>query len=155
MLEFISTYGIYIIGSLLFIILLSLIKLISLQSKYNNYMMKSSAKNVEGLINEYLEKVELSLSKEDNLTTRIENLEAEMLSCIKKVGVIRYNPYEDMGANLCFAVALLNDHNDGVVFNGIFDRSGSRTYAKPITDGKSEYVLSEEELTAIDNAKKS
>ncbi|MCT4611784.1 MAG: DUF4446 family protein [Clostridia bacterium] len=152
--EFIMNYSFEIIIGLLVINLFSFIRLIVLQKKYTNYMTKSTAKNVEGLINEYLEQVESSVNKLKNIDNRVENLEAEILTCVKKVGIVRYNAFENMGSNLCFALALLDEHNDGVVINGIHGRDGCMTYAKPIKDSKSEYNLSVEEVEAIDKAKK-
>ena len=58
-----------------------------------------------------------------------------------------------MGGNLCFALALLDGHDNGVVLNGIHSRTGSFTYAKPIEMGVSTYMLSEEEIKAVEMAK--
>ena len=74
-------------------------------------------------------------------------------SKIQKVGLIRYNPFDEMGGNLCFALALLDGNDNGVVLNGIHSRTGSFTYAKPIEMGVSTYMLSEEELKAVEVAK--
>ncbi|MBQ5709711.1 MAG: DUF4446 family protein, partial [Anaerotignum sp.] len=72
---------------------------------------------------------------------------------IQKIGLIRYNPFDEMGGNLCFALALLDGHDNGVVLNGIHSRTGSFTYAKPIEMGVSTYMLSEEEIKAVEMAK--
>lgn len=151
--DFLTKYqDIYIYASL-FIMVISLLRIIILQKRLNNYLNKSSAKNIEGLINDYLKKVELSLSNEQELKERILKLENEMLTCVKKVSIMRYNPFEEMGSNQCYAVALLNDKNDGFIINGIHDRDGSRTYAKPINKGVSEYKLSKEENEVLEDAK--
>ncbi|MBP3628986.1 MAG: DUF4446 family protein, partial [Anaerotignum sp.] len=55
--------------------------------------------------------------------------------------------------NLCFALALLDGYDNGVVLNGIHSRTGSFTYAKPIEMGVSTYMLSEEEIKAVEMAK--
>ena len=57
-----------------------------------------------------------------------------------------------MGGNLCFAVAILNAENTGIVINGIHSRTGTFTYAKPVELGVSTYILSKEEQEAIDKA---
>ena len=88
------------------------------------------------------------------LQKKYATLEHQLGYCIQKVGVIRYNPFDEMGGNLCFAVALLDEMDTGVVLNGILGREGSYTYAKQIEQGKSTYTLSAEEVQALDMAKR-
>ena len=75
-----------------------------------------------------------------------------MAKCIQKVGIVRYSAFKDTGSDLSFAVAMLDENNDGVVFNGIYSREMSNIYAKPVKNGVSEYTLSEEEKEAIRRA---
>ena len=75
-----------------------------------------------------------------------------MSKTIKKVGIVRYNAFKDTGSDLSFALALLNDNNDGVVLNGIYSREMSNIYAKPIKGGKSTYTISDKEQEAINKA---
>ena len=58
----------------------------------------------------------------------------------------------DTGSDLSFAVALLDEQNSGVVFNGIYSREMSNIYAKPVEKGNSSYTLSAEEAEAIRRA---
>lgn len=76
--------------------------------------------------------------------------------CIQKVGIVRYNAFSDTGSDLCFALALLDFEDNGIVLNGIYSRDNTTTtYAKPIEKGKSTYVLAKEEVEAIEKAKQS
>ena len=77
------------------------------------------------------------------------NLDLNMKKCLQKVGVVRYNAFDDVGSDLSFALAILDDKNNGYVLNGIYARDNSNIYAKPVENGKSSYVLSEEEKEAI------
>ena len=63
--------------------------------------------------------------------------------------MVRYNAYKDTGSDLSFTLALLDRNNNGVVLNGIYARDMSNIYAKPIENGMSKYVLSNEEKEAI------
>ena len=47
---------------------------------------------------------------------------------------------------------MLDENNDGIVFNGIYSREMSNIYAKPVKNGVSEYTLSEEEKESIRRA---
>jgi hypothetical protein len=71
---------------------------------------------------------------------------------IQKVGFIRYNPFDDAGGNISFAIALLNAHDDGFVISSLHAREGTRVYAKSVRSGMSESKLTDEELEAIKNA---
>ncbi len=72
---------------------------------------------------------------------------------IQKVGVVRFNPFKDMGGDQSFSIALLDSENNGLVISGIYSREGNRVYAKPVKNGESEYQLSSEEMEAIEKAR--
>ena len=75
-----------------------------------------------------------------------------MKNCTKKIGIVRYNAFKDTGRDLSFSLAILDAHNNGVVLNGIYARDCSNIYAKPVENGESKYVLSNEEKEAINKA---
>jgi hypothetical protein len=81
-----------------------------------------------------------------------EHLRDLIRGTVSRVGVIRYNAFDDMGGALSFSAALLDEHGDGVVVSAINGRTETRTYAKPVVDGQSEHHLSPEEQDAIREA---
>ena len=68
---------------------------------------------------------------------------------IQGVGVVRYNPFPDMGSNMSFSLALLDGHANGVVMSVLTNREGSRVYGKAVEAGSSSYPLSDEERQAL------
>ncbi len=81
------------------------------------------------------------------ISNRIHNLASRGLH---KIGVVRFNPFKDIGGNQSFVVALLDGKNSGVVISSLHTREGTRVYSKPITKGVcEEYQLTEEESKAI------
>jgi uncharacterized protein DUF4446 len=68
---------------------------------------------------------------------------------VQRVGLVRYNPFEDTGSNQSFALALLDGEEDGVVISSLHSRANTRIYAKPIASGRSEAPLSDEEAEAL------
>jgi len=70
-------------------------------------------------------------------------------ACIQKVGVVRFNPFAEVGGNQSFAIALLDKHLNGVIILSLYARDGVRVYSKSLKEGKSEYRLSKEEEEAI------
>lgn len=71
---------------------------------------------------------------------------------IQRVGIVRFDAFEDMGGRLSFAVALLDEEGSGVIFCSINGRNETRIYAKPVERGQSKINLSDEEVEAIRRA---
>lgn len=95
-----------------------------------------------------------ALTKDTSLLNeRLTDLSILNKNNVQKVGVVRFNPFNDSGGNMSFALALLNDNDDGVVVSSLHSREGTRIYAKQIKQGASESKLTEEETEAIENAK--
>ncbi|MGH2757214.1 MAG: DUF4446 family protein [Actinomycetota bacterium] len=68
---------------------------------------------------------------------------------IQRFGLVRYDAFEEMGGQLSFSAALLDDRGNGIVFTSINGRTETRTYAKPIAKLESTHNLSDEEREAI------
>jgi hypothetical protein len=71
---------------------------------------------------------------------------------VSRVGVVRFDAFEDMGGRLSFSAALLDGHGDGVVITSINGRQDTRSYAKEVRGGTSAHHLSDEEREAIRQA---
>lgn len=126
---------------------------IKLKNKYNKFMKKiGNGKNIEEDLENYMYRVERVERQNTEIISYCKNLDDEVAKCIQKVGMVRYSAFKDTGSDLSFAVAMLDENNDGVVFNGIYSREMSNIYAKPVKNGVSEYTLSEEEKEAIRRA---
>jgi hypothetical protein len=83
---------------------------------------------------------------------KIKNLENISEKTIQKIGIVRFNPFSDMGGNQSFVIALLDNKNNGFLISSLFVKDGNRVYAKAVKDGKSDHSLSEEEKEAIERA---
>ena len=130
-------------------------KLKKLRNKYNRFMSGiSSSGNIEGMLEESITKVHEIVSKNKEIENQINQIERTLMTCIQKVGVVRFNAFDNVGSDLSFAISLLDDSDNGIVLSGIYSRDSSSTYAKPVVGGKSKYPLSAEELQALDIAKK-
>jgi hypothetical protein len=76
-------------------------------------------------------------------------LDARTKRSLQHIGLVRYNPFEDTGSDQSFAIALLDDAQDGIVISSLHGRAYTRIFAKPVTSGGSEHALSDEETQAI------
>lgn len=134
-----------------FIVLLT--KFSTLNKKYKNFMLKlGNSKNLEEDLETYMYRVNQVEKQNVEIINQIEGLDNNLEKCIQKVGIVRYNAFKDVGSDLSFALALLDENNNGIVLNGIYSREMSNIYAKPIENGKSSYVVSQEEAQAIQKA---
>jgi uncharacterized protein DUF4446 len=73
----------------------------------------------------------------------------QMAASLQRVGLVRYDAFEDMGGHLSFSAALLDANGDGLVITSINGRQDTRCYAKPVQSWSSRHNLSEEEEQAI------
>lgn len=143
--------GIMIILIIGFIVMLA--KFFGLNKRYKEFMKKlGNGKNLEEDLETYMYRVDKVEKQNAEISNQVKNLGNDLSKCIQKVGIVRYNAFKDTGSDLSFALALLDENNDGVVLNGIYSREMSNIYAKPVEKGKSTYTVSEEEAQAIQKA---
>ncbi|MGI8942308.1 MAG: DUF4446 family protein [Actinomycetota bacterium] len=90
--------------------------------------------------------------KMSSVITAQEDLAAVGRLALQRFAVVRYDAFEEMGGQLSFSAALLDDYGDGIVITSINGRTETRTYAKPVRETKSRHNLSDEERDAIDAA---
>ena len=134
-----------------FIVLL--VKLFSINKKYKTFINKlGNGNNIEEDLENYMYRVERVEKQHAEIRGLINAIDTNMASCIQKIGIVRYNAFKDTGSDLSFALAMLDEKNNGVVLNGIYSREMSNIYAKPVENGKSTYTISEEEQQAIQKA---
>ena len=83
------------------------------------------------------------------LEGRLQHAEQRLQRSVQHKGMVRFNPFKDVGGDQSFSLALLDEAGDGVVISSLYARDGVRVYGKPVTAGASAYQLSEEEHKAI------
>ncbi len=124
------------------------------RTKYNRFMNGLSDRNMEELLENCLSNSNLVSAKNREIELKINEIERTMLQCVQKVGIVRFNAFDNVGSDLSYSIALLDNNDSGIVLSGIYARDSSSTYAKPVSSGKSKYSLSAEEIQAIDIARK-
>lgn len=147
----ITMLGIIIIFMLTAIIINSF-KIKNIIKKNERLMRNFGNTNIDTALNRFMDRVESVYGKGIEIEARCNELDKKVSRCLQKIGVVRYNAFKDTGSNLSFAIALLDENDDGLVINGVYSRDSSCTYAKPIYRGNTKYALSEEEMQALDAA---
>lgn len=90
--------------------------------------------------------------KYDNISKELAEFKEKSKKDLRKVGMVRYNPFSEVGGDQSFSIAALNENNDGFVITSHYLREFNRVYAKSIEKGTSKYQLSKEEEDAINRA---
>ncbi|HEX5827624.1 MAG TPA: DUF4446 family protein [Candidatus Limnocylindrales bacterium] len=109
----------------------------------------ADGKSLEAVIDASLDKVYAVAREVDELAARSAVLEQTQRRAFQRIGLVRFNPFEDTGGNQSFALALLDHHGDGFVISSLHARAGTRVYGKAISRGTSETTLSAEESEAL------
>lgn len=146
-------------GVLAVFIIILLIALLLLRRRMKSFELAHlslqtylSGKNLDQVLEQYVTKVQ-SLEKDVSATgARVERTEKALRRSIDRAELLRYNAFENMGSDLSFALALMNQEGDGVILSSIHSREESRVYAKPLIKGESSYNLSTEERETITKA---
>lgn len=144
-----------LIGLLIITILLlgyCLWQIFSLKKSYGMFFDHQNPQTIEQLLKKYDAEVKENSRKLDELATFSASLHKLSSKGLTRVGLVRFNPFNDKGGDQSFCLAALNKHLDGFVISAIHSRTGARLYAKEIAEGKSKHHLSDEEVRAIQKA---
>ena len=96
--------------------------------------------------------VEATLKYTKQNRTDIQKLNKKMEKSYQKLGIVKYDAFNEMGGKLSFALAMLDNNNTGWIINAMHSREGCYTYVKEIVKGESYVELAEEEAEALDKA---
>lgn len=142
-------------GVLLLLIILTIVNIVQmrkLKKSYRNFMTGKDAKNLEDTLIKRLDQVDRLVLANDENEDHIKRLFRNMQNTYQKMGLIKYDAFNEMGGKLSFSLALLDVKNNGFIINAMHTREGCYTYIKEIVDGNSIIVLSEEEQEALNRA---
>lgn len=127
-------------------------EVLKLKKKIKSFFAKGE-KDWEEVLAGQLKKMEAQEKKGREISKEIDEMGRILKKTFQKFGIIRFNPFKDMGSDQSFSIALLDGKDNGFVISSLYGREGNRIYAKSIERGSSQYVLSEEEKQAIGKAK--
>jgi len=120
--------------------------------RFDELLEKGKIKDLKEVLFKQIDKTKEQEETINEVISRVKNIENISERTFQKIGVVRFNPFNNLGGNQSFVVALLDGKNNGFIISSLFIKEGSRVYAKSIKAGKSEYSLSEEEQEALKRA---
>ncbi len=144
-----------------FLLLISIILLIvfivkeeKLRKRYQVFMRGKDAKSLETSMGELFEENRVIKEKVSSNRKEIKTLYKRMHTTFQKIGVVKYDAYQQMGGLLSFALTLLDEDNNGFIMNSVHSAEGCYTYIKNVNNGTCELELGKEEKEALEMAMK-
>jgi hypothetical protein len=137
---------------LLILIIVAFVQIGKFKKKYNKFMLGKDASSLEDDIitlyedNKFM-KLNIDKNRED-----IKELFKRHETTLQKIGLVKYDAFKEMGGKLSFALALLDENNNGVLINSVHSSDGCYSYTKKIKEGDSQIALSNEEKVAVERA---
>lgn len=144
---------IFVLLILLIITFVNLVQIKKLKKKYEKFMSGTDATSLEGKISARLDEIDGLISSNAKNEKNIDHLTNQIKFAFQKVGLVKYDAFQEMGGKLSFSLCLLNEKEDGFIINAMHSREGCYTYIKEIIAGNCVIILSEEEKEALEMAK--
>lgn len=147
--------GIVILVLCVIIVILAALNIVNicsiskLKKKYKKFMTGQSARSLENEIIALFEDNKFIKTSVEKNKKDIGTLYKNMESTFQKIGIIKYDAFNQMGGKLSFCLALLDENNNGFLLNSVHSSEGCYSYTKEIRNGESSISLGEEEKQAV------
>lgn len=146
-----------VIGTVLAVLLAFLIlqffwlraKVNRLYRKYKYFMMGEDGGSIEMKLSTEVRELRDMVESSQSMLHQQELLATMQLKSFQKIGLVRYDAFDETGDKLSFSLALLDGKNNGVVLSSLAGHDSSRIYAKAVTGGECREALSAEEAESI------
>ena len=135
------------------IILISVVWTIRTEKRLKRFFAEKKGKDLEESIIILEEDISKLKSAKEKTEKEIIEINKKLKKSIRGLETIRFNPFPDQGSNQSFAVGMVNEDGDGVVFSSLYSRERMSIFAKPIKSGKSEDELTTAEKEVLKKAK--
>lgn len=121
-----------------------------LQRSYSVFMRGKNGKSLEkSIFNKFEELDEISALVKIN-EADIKDIREKMKTHYQKAGIVKYDAFQEMGGELSFVLTMLDENNNGWIFNAMHSREGCYTYVKEVVKGESYIELSSEEKECLE-----
>ena len=137
---------------LLILVIVSMVRISKLNKRLARFMKGKDAQSLEKEIVGLYEDNKFLKNMVDNNKRDIRQLYKQLAKAFQKVGIVKYDAYQQMGGLLSFSLALLDEDNNGLIINSVHSTEGCYSYTKQIINGESKIDLGKEEAEALQMA---
>jgi hypothetical protein len=109
-------------------------------------------RSLESVLRVYMKSLQETAERVELLERLAQEIQDRLSFSVRCVGLVCFDAFDDVGGKLSFALALLDDHRNGVVISHLYGRHESTTYIKEVTNGVATRQLTREEERAIASA---
>lgn len=149
-----------VIGTILAVLLVFLIlqffwlraKVNRLYRKYKYFMMGEDGGSIEMKLSTEVRELRDMVESSQGMLHQQELLATMQLKSFQKIGLVRYDAFDETGDKFSFSLTLLDGKNNGIVLSSLAGHDASRIYAKAVTGGECREALSSEEAESISMA---
>jgi Protein of unknown function (DUF4446) len=146
--------AIALLNAVLVILLISqAMRVKKLSTRLEKMSIGTDDASLPDMITEVVERLHNAEHRADKIESAVAILQARLPSCVQRVGMVRYDAFDNVGGQQSFSLAMLDAQNNGVVLTSVYSRMDIRVYAKSISNGTASHPLSEEEEQALRDAK--
>ena len=141
-----------VMAVMLVFLIINSVKIKKMKLTYTSFMSGKDGKSLEEVILKRFKEVD-ELKKEDAAKkVQLDDINESLRFAFSKMGMVKYDAFNEMGGKLSFALAVLDNRNNGFLINAMHSREGCYTYVKEIINGESYINLGEEEKKALNKA---
>ena len=138
----------------LILLIINNIKVKKYKVQYDKTLAKfNSTENIKDEFESLYDRLNEVEKASSEMVECVNNFSEKIKANIQKIGLVKYNAYDDTENKLSFALVLLDDRDNGVLINHVYSKHGSNSYGKLVVNGKIEERICEEEAEALRIAK--
>ncbi|RKM54920.1 DUF4446 family protein [Butyrivibrio sp. X503] len=145
-----------LIGALLIMIIVSIVqtsRVKKLEKRYNKFMQGKEAESLEDEIVGLFHDNRLIRTENEKNRKDIQDINKRMQKTFQKIGLEKYDAFNQMGGKLSFALCMLDENDNGYLLNSVHSTDGlNYCYSKEINGGVADVELSEDERAALEKA---
>lgn len=131
------------------ILIVQMKKVRKLSSRLDKFLVGKDGKSLEKNITTLFEDNQFLKNTVERNKKDIRVLYKNMESAYQKMGLVKYDAFSQMGGQLSFCLALLDENNNGFIINSVHSTEGCYSYTKEIKNGQSDISLGKEEAEAM------
>lgn len=144
---------VFLLGIFIIITIIVLCKQKKLRKRIDAFLEGKDGKSLEEELLSYMEKVQIADKENKQLQEEMDKLKRIQCMTYQKMGMVKYDAFREMSGELSYALALLDQEENGFIINSVYANEGSYSYIKQIIKGECQINLSEEEEKALNQAK--
>lgn len=134
---------------LIILLIVQIRKSSKLKKRLDKFFVGKDGASLEQQIAGLFEDNQFLKASADKNKKDIRVLYKKLESAYQKMGLVKYDAFSQMGGQLSFCLALLDENNSGFILNSVHSTEGCYSYTKEIKNGECTIDLGKEEAEAL------